>query len=43
MGLVEPGQNQLFIGESPSLRATRVEGTSKDNNDIVKYMMPKMC
>ncbi len=43
MGLVEPGQNQLFIGESPSLRATRVEGTSKDNNDeAVKYMMPKM-
>lgn len=43
IGLLEPGQNQLFIGESPSLRATRLEGSSKDNNDeAVKYMMPKM-
>src|SRR5690606_38704018 len=42
-GLVDPGSNELFIGESPSLRATRLQGTSMDNNnEAVKYMMPKM-
>src|SRR5690606_22760545 len=30
-GLVESGQNELFLGESPSVRATRLYGTSMDN------------
>src|SRR5699024_4739817 len=42
-GLVDEGENELFVGESPSLRATRVEGQSMDTNDeAVKYTMPKM-
>lgn len=42
-GLVEPGQNELFLGEAFSLRSTRLHGVSMDNNDeAVKYTMPKM-
>lgn len=41
-GFVESGDNTLFIGEAPSLRATRLYGTEKDNNDEAdKYYMPK--
>lgn len=37
------GQNELFIGKAPSLRATRLHGTSQDiNTEAVKYWMPKM-
>lgn len=37
------GVNELFIGRSPSLRATRQSGTSKDiNTEAVKYWMPKL-
>ncbi|MBD2865529.1 heparinase II/III domain-containing protein [Paenibacillus oceani] len=37
------GENELFIGRSPSLRATRLSGTSKDiNTEAVKYWMPKL-
>lgn len=42
-GLVDSGDHELFIGMSPSLRATRLHGKSMDNNnEAVKYMMPKM-
>ncbi|MCU6708892.1 heparinase II/III family protein [Paenibacillus sp. J5C_2022] len=43
-GLLESGAaNQLFIGKSPSVKATRTLGTSMDNNnEAVKYFMPKM-
>jgi len=37
------GANELFIGRSPSLRATRLSGTSQDiNTEAVKYWMPKL-
>ncbi|HEY6740563.1 MAG TPA: heparinase II/III family protein [Actinopolymorphaceae bacterium] len=43
IGLVEPGDNEIFLGRSPSMRATRLYGTSKDNNnEAVKYFMPKL-
>lgn len=36
------GASELFIGESPSLRSTRLYGRSMDTNvEAVKYMMPK--
>ncbi|OUS72168.1 hypothetical protein B1748_25270 [Paenibacillus sp. MY03] len=42
-GLLEPGQNELFLGRSPSLRSIRLQGTSVDNNDeAVKHTMPKL-
>lgn len=42
-GLLEPGQNELFLGRSPSLRTIRLKGTSVDNNDeAVKHTMPKL-
>jgi hypothetical protein len=42
-GLLESGSNELFLGRSPSLRAARLEGKSKDNNDEAdKYTMPKL-
>src|SRR5699024_589126 len=42
-GLVDSDDYELFLGESPSLRATRLHGKSMDNNDeAVKYSMPKM-
>lgn len=42
-GLVDQGNHELFIGNSPSLRATRLHGKSMDTNiEAVKYMMPKM-
>lgn len=43
-GLLEAGaSNELYLGRSPSLRAARLEGRSKDNNDeAVKYSMPKL-
>lgn len=42
-GLLEPGSNELFLGRSPSLKAARLEGKSKDNNDEAdKYTMPKL-
>jgi hypothetical protein len=41
-GLVEAESTELFIGQSPSVRATRVSGTAQDTNDeAVKYFMPK--
>ncbi|TMV45524.1 hypothetical protein FE783_28905 [Paenibacillus mesophilus] len=37
------GGNELFIGKSPSMRATRLSGTSKDiNTEAVKYWLPKL-
>ena len=43
LGLVEAGENELFVGRSPSMRATRLYGTSMDNNnEAVKYFMPKL-
>jgi hypothetical protein len=43
-GFVDAGAgNELFIGKSPSLRATRLSGTAKDiNTEAVKYWMPKL-
>ncbi|WP_158302229.1 FIMAH domain-containing protein [Paenibacillus mesophilus] len=43
-GLLEAGaSNELYLGRSPSLRAARLEGRSKDNNDeAVRYSMPKL-
>lgn len=42
-GLLEPGDNELYLGRSPSLRATRLQGSSMDNNDeAAKYTLPKM-
>lgn len=43
-GLLEPNAaNGLYLGRSPSLRAARLEGRTKDNNDeAVKYSMPKL-
>lgn len=42
-GLLEAGTNELYLGRSPSLRAARLEGRSKDNNDeAVKYSLPKL-
>lgn len=41
-GLVESGPNELFVGDAPSMRATRLHGTSHDINDeAVKYAHPK--
>ncbi|WP_066190944.1 heparinase II/III domain-containing protein [Gracilibacillus timonensis] len=41
-GLLESGENELYLAESPSLRSTRLHGTSMDTNDeAVKYHMPK--
>lgn len=41
-GFAGSGNNQLFIGKSPSLRATRVNGLNFDTNtEAVKYDMPK--
>jgi hypothetical protein len=37
------GGAELFVGKAPSLRATRLNGTSGDlNTEAVKYWMPKM-
>ncbi|PYI57155.1 heparinase II/III domain-containing protein [Paenibacillus flagellatus] len=42
-GLTDGGDEELFIGKAPSLRATRLSGTSKDiNTEAVKYWMPKL-
>ncbi|WP_409342791.1 cadherin-like beta sandwich domain-containing protein [Paenibacillus sp. MBLB4367] len=42
-GLLEPGENELYLARSPSIRATRLSGKSKDTNDeAVKYDMPKL-
>ncbi|MBD2861209.1 heparinase II/III domain-containing protein [Paenibacillus oceani] len=41
-GFAGAGDNRLFIGEAPSLRATRVTGLSADTNaQAVAYTMPK--
>lgn len=41
-GFAGSGNNQLFIGKSPSLRSTRVNGLNSDtNSEAVKYFMPK--
>ncbi|MBP1991973.1 S-layer homology domain-containing protein [Paenibacillus eucommiae] len=40
-GLVDPGNNELFIGESPSLRMTRTSNLD-NNNEADLYTMPKM-
>lgn len=41
-GDVGAGDNRLFLGRSPSLRATRLNGLSGDNNaEAVLYDMPK--
>jgi hypothetical protein len=40
-GFVEPGENELFLGKSPSMKSTRV--MNKDTADQVdKFWMPKM-
>lgn len=42
-GLTDAGDDELFIGKAPSLRATRLSGTSMDiNTEAVKYWMPKL-
>lgn len=42
-GLLEAGQNELYLGRSPSIRSSRLGGTSMDTNDeVIKYDMPKM-
>ncbi|MDF2725884.1 MAG: Heparinase II/III-like protein, partial [Paenibacillus sp.] len=42
-GLLEPGSNELYLGRSPSLRATRLNGPDADNNDTAKlYDLPKL-
>lgn len=41
-GFAGQGNNRLFIGTSPSLRATRLNGLSADtNSEAVRYTMPK--
>lgn len=41
LGLTGEGATELFLGKSPSLRATRVEGKSQDTNEeAVKYLLP---
>lgn len=43
IGRADPGSNELFIGQSPSLRSTRLYGTSQDiNSEAVKHWMPKL-
>jgi hypothetical protein len=43
IGFAGPGENELFIGQSPSMRSTRLNGTNGDiNTEAVKYYMPKM-
>ncbi|MBP1991975.1 heparinase II/III domain-containing protein [Paenibacillus eucommiae] len=42
-GLLEEGENELFLARAPSIRATRVQGREKDNNDEAnQYTMPKL-
>jgi len=44
-GLLEAGNNELFLGRSPSLRSTRLNGSGAafDNNEEAeKYDMPKL-
>ncbi|MBD2864952.1 hemoblobin-interacting domain-containing protein [Paenibacillus oceani] len=42
-GLLEDGDNELYLGRSPSLRSTRVSGRALDTNDeAVKHYMPKL-
>lgn len=41
--LLEPGENELFVGYAPSLRSTRLFGKQRDTNDeAVRYDMPKL-
>ncbi|RKN72405.1 heparinase II/III domain-containing protein [Paenibacillus ginsengarvi] len=41
-GFAGSGNNRLFIGKSPSLRSTRVNGLNSDTNtEAVKYDLPK--
>lgn len=43
LGLLEDGSNELFLGRSPSIRSTRLGGSSMDNNDDVsQHDMPKL-
>jgi hypothetical protein len=42
-GLLEAGASELYLGRAPSLRATRLQGSSADNNiEADKYTMPKL-
>ncbi|MDF2663468.1 MAG: Heparinase II/III-like protein [Paenibacillus sp.] len=42
-GLLEEGDNELFLGRSPSIRGTRLSGRTLDTNDeAVKHDMPKL-
>lgn len=42
-GLLEPGQNELFLGRAPSIRSSRQGGKAMDTNDrAVLYDMPKL-
>lgn len=42
-GLLEEGQNELFLARSPSIRPTRFAGRAGDTNDqAVLYDMPKL-
>lgn len=43
IGLLEDGRNELYLGRAPSLRATRLQGSSMDNNiEADNYTMPKL-
>lgn len=43
-GLLEPGDNELFLGRSPSLRTTRLNGGGALDNNVEadKYDLPKL-
>ncbi|MEF3310743.1 heparinase II/III family protein [Paenibacillus sp. GYB004] len=43
IGLLESGSNELYLGRSPSIRSTRLNGSSKDDNvDVSLHDMPKL-
>lgn len=43
IGYSGDGQSELYVGRSPSLRATRLHGTSRDTNlEAVNYTLPKL-
>lgn len=43
VGLLDAGENELFLARSPSLRPVRFSGISADNNHTVdQHTMPKM-
>lgn len=43
IGLLEPGDNTLFLGRAPSLRSTRLHGKARDTNEEGdRYDLPKL-